>query len=165
PVYRTYAASDDMPAAGRRIVEQTLERIRASGTAADEPLLTFLREALTLELIRRRRGHSPARIRQLVMKLQQLTGPVMAKSLEDTSLYRDHRLLALNEVGNEPSLPALSAAEFHARVRRRNEQFPHGLTATATHDTKRGEDARMRILAIAELAEEWGAQVDNWRAL
>ena len=143
PVYRTYAAGDDMPAADRRIVEQTLERIRASGTAADEPLLTFLREALTLELIRRRRGHSPARIRQLVMKLQQLTGPVMAKSLEDTSLYRDHRLLALNEVGNEPSLPAHEAVQ---RVR--------------LHETPPAEPARhqARPGATAHHASQDGAR-------
>jgi (1->4)-alpha-D-glucan 1-alpha-D-glucosylmutase len=79
------------------------------------------------------------------------------------ALYRDHRLLALNEVGNEPTLPPLDADEFHARMSARQRNRPDGLTATATHDTKRGEDARMRILSVAELAEDWIAQSAIWR--
>jgi (1->4)-alpha-D-glucan 1-alpha-D-glucosylmutase len=96
--------------------------------------------------------------------VQQLTGPVMAKALEDTAFYRYHRLLALNEVGGDPALPAITAGEFHRRMRART-TFPQAMTATATHDTKRGEDARTRILAIAELADDWSAAVHKWQAL
>ena len=90
---------------------------------------------------------------------------MMAKSLEDTSFYRYSRLLALNEVGGDPAVPALSVAEFHDRMAGRVTSFPHGLTATATHDTKRGEDARARIMALSEIPEDWRKAVTAWRAL
>jgi (1->4)-alpha-D-glucan 1-alpha-D-glucosylmutase len=87
----------------------------------------------------------------------------MAKSLEDTAFYRYHRLIALNEVGGEPSLGGLTADAFHARMAARARRAPHAMTATATHDTKRGEDARMRILAIAELSGDWTAALGRWK--
>ncbi len=90
---------------------------------------------------------------------------MMAKSLEDTALYRFHRLLALNEVGGNPAAGALSVANFHIRMQERASQWPHGLTATATHDTKRGEDARARLLTLSELADEWTGHVHQWREL
>jgi (1->4)-alpha-D-glucan 1-alpha-D-glucosylmutase len=90
---------------------------------------------------------------------------VMAKSLEDTSFYRYHRLLALNEVGGDPSAKALSVDAFHDAMRVRARQWPHGMTATATHDTKRGEDARARLLALAELPGEWTSAVARWKIL
>jgi len=89
----------------------------------------------------------------------------MAKSLEDTAFYRYHRLLALNEVGGDPAAGALSIADFHARMQARLIETPGGLTATATHDTKRGEDARTRLLALSELAGEWARNVAEWRRL
>jgi len=89
----------------------------------------------------------------------------MAKSLEDTTFYRYHRLLALNEVGGDPAAKALSVDEFHAAMQARAKQWPHGMTATATHDTKRGEDARARILALAEIPGEWASAVARWKVL
>src|SRR5690606_2353154 len=70
-----------------------------------------------------------------------------------------------NEVGGTPAAAGLSVAEFHARMQARLRNAPLGLTATATHDTKRGEDARARILALSELAPDWSAAVERWRAL
>jgi (1->4)-alpha-D-glucan 1-alpha-D-glucosylmutase len=90
---------------------------------------------------------------------------MMAKSLEDTAFYRYHRLLALNEVGGDPVAGALSIASFHERMQQRATRLPHGLTATATHDTKRGEDARTRLIALSELAGEWSQSVSEWRQL
>ena len=102
-------------------------------------------------------------MRRFAFKVQQFTGPMMAKSLEDTAFYRYHRLLALNEVGGDPAMPMrLSVAQLprpHAGAQR--ERLPHGLTATATHDTKRGEDARARLLALSELADEWDQAVER----
>ena len=106
-----------------------------------------------------------ARARRFAFKVQQFTGPMMAKSMEDTAFYRYHRLLALNEVGGDPAAGALPIADFHERMRERAAKAPHGLTATATHDTKRGEDARARLLALSELADEWAANVREWREL
>src|SRR5437868_7630023 len=89
----------------------------------------------------------------------------MAKSLEDTAFYRYHRLLALNEVGGDPAARALPVEAFHAMMRTRAGEWPRGMTATATHDTKRGEDARARLLALAELPGEWASSVGRWKLL
>ena len=89
--------------------------------------------------------HSAPRVRRFALKVQQFTGPMMAKSLEDTAFYRYHRLLALNEVGGDPTADALPIDAFHAMMQRARGEWPHGMTATATHDTKRGEDARARM--------------------
>ena len=89
----------------------------------------------------------------------------MAKSLEDTAFYRYHRLLALNEVGGDPAAGALAVETFHDMMRTRAKQWPHGMTATATHDTKRGEDARARLLALAEIPGEWASAVGRWKIL
>jgi (1->4)-alpha-D-glucan 1-alpha-D-glucosylmutase len=97
--------------------------------------------------------------------MQQFTGPMAAKSLEDTAFYRYHALLALNEVGGDPTLPALSVADFHRCMTQRASHAPLGLTATATHDTKRGEDARTRILSLSEISELWAEHVSLWRRL
>ena len=128
----------------------------------DAAIFDFLRDALTLDLIAPgRAGHSIARVRRFAFKVQQFTGPMMAKSLEDTAFYRYHRLLALNEVGGSPAARALPVESFHDLMRARAKEFPHGLTATATHDTKRGEDARTRLLALSELADDWEQAVEQ----
>ena len=112
-----------------------------------------------------RAAHSAPRVRRFALKVQQFTGPLMAKSLEDTAFYRYHRLLALNEVGGDPAAKALSVDAFHDAMQARAKQWPHGMTATATHDTKRGEDARARIMALAEIPGEWASAVARWKVL
>lgn len=165
PIYRTYIGGGHITAEDRETIIETLATVRSRWFGPDADILDFLQEVLTLDLIGPdRTGYSNARVKRFASKVQQLTGPVMAKAMEDTTFYRYQRLIALNEVGGDPALPGLSVGEFHRRMRTRT-AFPHAMTTTATHDTKRGEDARMRILAIAELAEEWCAAVQEWRAL
>jgi (1->4)-alpha-D-glucan 1-alpha-D-glucosylmutase len=164
PVYRTYVTAAGALPHDRTLIEQTIERARARWTAPDPDIFGFLRDAITLDLAANP-GYSARRVRNFALKLQQFTGPLMAKSLEDTAFYRYHRLLALNEVGGEPDAPALSLAEFHERLQRRAESAPAGLTATATHDTKRGEDARARILALSEMPADWASAVAEWTGL
>src|SRR5262249_35863194 len=96
---------------------------------------------------------------------QQFTGPLMAKSLEDTAFYRHHRLLALNEVGGDPAAEAISIPAFHDMMQSRAREWPHGMTATATHDTKRGEDARARLMALTEIPNDWTSSVARWKIL
>ncbi len=103
-------------------------------------------------------------MRAFALKLQQFTGPLMAKAMEDTAFYRYHRLLAFNEVGGDPTADELPLPAFHNLQQQRVETGACGLTATATHDTKRGEDARGRILALSELAEDWDAGVKDWHS-
>jgi (1->4)-alpha-D-glucan 1-alpha-D-glucosylmutase len=166
PVYRTYLTQAGPTPHDRALIAETIEKARADWFAADEGIFDFLRDALTMDLIRPGGpAHSAARVRRFALKVQQFTGPVMAKSLEDTSFYRYHRLLALNEVGGDPSARALSVDAFHDSMKLRAREWPHGMTATATHDTKRGEDARARLMALAEIPGEWTSAVARWKIL
>jgi (1->4)-alpha-D-glucan 1-alpha-D-glucosylmutase len=165
PYYRTYVTVSACPNDDRAIIDRTIAAARRRWQGSDVDVFDFLHDALTLDLARNGLPYSRSRLRDFALKFQQFTGPMMAKSLEDTALYRYHGLLALNDVGGDPARPALSIAEFHERMERRARQSPHSLTATATHDTKRGEDARMRILALSELSDLWMEKVAEWRAL
>ena len=166
PVYRTYVTPDGATPADRATIARTVALVRAQWFGPDGDILDFLQDVLTLDLVGpHRQGHSRARVTRFALKVQQLTGPLMAKSLEDTAFYRHFPLLALNEVGGEPTLPGLSVDDFHARMQERAATSPHGLTATATHDTKRGEDARARLLALSELSEEWAQEAGRWADL
>ncbi|MDI4234558.1 malto-oligosyltrehalose synthase [Bradyrhizobium sp. Arg237L] len=166
PVYRTYLTASGPTPHDRALIAHTIERARADWFAADEGIFDFLQDALTMDLIKPgRAAHSAPRVRRFAQKVQQFTGPMMAKSLEDTTFYRYHRLLALNEVGGDPAAKALSIDAFHQMMRKRANESPHGMTATATHDTKRGEDARTRIMALAEIPGEWTSAVSRWKVL
>ena len=166
PVYRTYLTSSGPSAHDRALISETIGKARAGWFAADDGIFDFLRDTLTMDLIKPgRAAHSAPRVRRFALKVQQFTGPLMAKSLEDTAFYRYHRLLALNEVGGDPSATALPPQAFHAMMVTRAREWPHGMTASATHDTKRGEDARMRILALSEIPGEWTSTVARWKLL
>jgi len=166
PIYRTYLTGSGPSREDRAIIDGAVTKARAEWVGPDGSVFDVLRDAVTIDLVKPPRvGHSISRVRRFAFKLQQFTGPVMAKALEDTAFYRYHRLLALNEVGGNPAADALSVGDFHHQMAHRVETFPHGLSATATHDTKRGEDARARILTLSELAGEWDEIVGRWRAL
>jgi (1->4)-alpha-D-glucan 1-alpha-D-glucosylmutase len=98
-------------------------------------------------------------------RFQQTTPPIMAKGVEDTAFYRYVRLLALNDVGGDPSRFSIGVDAFHAANAERAARFPRGLLITQTHDTKRSGDVRARIGALAGLAEEWADAVRRWREL
>jgi (1->4)-alpha-D-glucan 1-alpha-D-glucosylmutase len=166
PVYRSYLTPAGPSEHDRRLISGAIARARADWFAADDGIFDFLRDALTMDLIKPGRArHSAPRVRRFALKVQQFTGPMMAKSLEDTAFYRYHRLLALNEVGGDPAAKPLSVEDFHERMWARARDWPHGMTATATHDTKRGEDARTRIMALAEIPGEWTSAVSRWKLL
>ncbi len=166
PVYRTYITAAGPAAHDRTLIEETIAQARQEWFAADDGIFDFLRDVLTLDLLKPGRPpHGAPRVRRFALKLQQFTGPLMAKSLEDTAFYRYHRLLALNEVGGDPSAKALAISDFHTMMQTRAREWPHGMTATATHDTKRGEDARARIAALTEIPDEWTSTVSRWKLL
>jgi (1->4)-alpha-D-glucan 1-alpha-D-glucosylmutase len=96
------------------------------------------------------------------MHFQQYTAPVQAKGVEDTAFYRYNLLVSLNEVGGDPSRFGRSPAEFHAAARARSAQWPLEMTATATHDTKLGEDVRARINVLSELPDDWRRALTRW---
>ncbi len=165
PVYRTYIHSSEISPRDRGYIERTLElaRRRTSPESVSDAAFDFLRSVLLLDppyYLQDRR----ADWLQFVMRWQQFTGPVMAKGLEDTATYRHHSLLSLNEVGGDPlrQRPPHSLEEFHEFNRRRLEEWPDTMNATATHDTKRGEDMRARLNVLSELPEQWEAHLDRW---
>jgi (1->4)-alpha-D-glucan 1-alpha-D-glucosylmutase len=167
PVYRTYLTTAAPTEADRALIDHAIAHARAEWFASDGSIFDFLRDALTMDLIRgdRKATHSVPRVRRFALKVQQFTGPVMAKSLEDTAFYRFHRLLALNEVGGNPAASALPIPEFHTMMRDQAKNWPHGMIASATHDTKRGEDARARLMALTEIPSDWTSTVGRWKVL
>lgn len=164
PVYRTYVAEQDETVSlrDRQAIERAIRMARRGSPVTDPSVYGFVKAALLLEL-----PGSPeekARVREFVMKFQQLTGPVMAKGLEDTAFYVYNRLVALNEVGGDPDRFAVSLAEFHRANEERQRHFPHAMLATSTHDSKRSEDVRARIAVLSEVPERWAAAVEELRA-
>jgi (1->4)-alpha-D-glucan 1-alpha-D-glucosylmutase len=146
PVYRTYI--DPV----RGVVDEQDREVLARADV--DPAL---RSVLNLE----DRSVPP----EFVTRFQQTTPAVMAKGVEDTALYRYGRLLALNEVGGDPSRFGLPVSEFHAGCAERVERFPLNLLTTQTHDAKRSGDVRMRIAVLASMAQEWTEQVGRWFSL
>ena len=124
--------------------------------------LSFIGKFLMLENADQLSEQEKSQWIDFIMRLQQLTGPLMAKGFEDTTLYIYNRFLSLNEVGGDPSQFGLGPNAFHEFNLRRAQSWPHSLNATSTHDTKRGEDVRARLNVLSELPDEWEHQVFEW---
>lgn len=157
-VYRTYGTADGLGSHDRQVLEELSRRL-ASGSPDLRPALALLENVLLGRVGDQSREAALA----FLTRLQHLTGPVLAKSLEDTFFYRYNRLIALNEVGGDPIGRTGGIDHFHRRMQLRHATQPNGLSATSTHDTKRGEDARARLYAISEAPEDWVALTARWR--
>ncbi|MDT4996215.1 MAG: (1-_4)-alpha-D-glucan 1-alpha-D-glucosylmutase, partial [Pseudonocardiales bacterium] len=96
---------------------------------------------------------------ELCVRFQQASSAVMAKGVEDTAYYRYTRFVALNEVGGDPARFGLKPEQFHAAQRHRQHRYPRGMTTLSTHDTKRSEDVRARLAALAEVPQAWAHTV------
>src|SRR5688500_4084427 len=161
PVYRSYVSPEQRSAEDRQWLSVAVERAKAANPGLLLEL-NFIGRFLLLELDDHHAEEEKNQWMHFVMRFQQLTGPLMAKGFEDTALYVYNRLLSLNDVGGDPDHFGVSMDEFHDFVRRRGARWPHAMNATATHDTKRGEDARARINVLSELPREWGRQLRSW---
>jgi (1->4)-alpha-D-glucan 1-alpha-D-glucosylmutase len=167
PVYRTYLDAEGQPSeADRRDIDWALAQARRNETSLDPSVFDFVHGLLSGDLVAApRSGFSRSAVLRCAMKLQQYSGPVMAKGLEDTAFYRYNRFVGLNEVGGYPDTFGISLAAFHRANRQRAERWPHAMLGTATHDTKRGEDARARLAVLSEMPEEWARHVQTWSRL
>ena len=165
PVYRTYIHNFEISERDRNYIERTVDlaRSRTQPERISDAAFEFLRSVLLLEPPDYLADLKPD-WRNFVMCWQQFTGPVMAKGLEDTATYRHNALLSTNEVGSDPlrERPPADLAEFHEFNRRRHAEMPGTLNATATHDTKRGEDLRARLNVLTELPDEWDRRLGRW---
>jgi (1->4)-alpha-D-glucan 1-alpha-D-glucosylmutase len=163
PVYRTYVTPTGWNENDERVIDTALAKARSRHPTMEPTILAFLRDNM-LPSGEEGDEHFPQRL-EFAMKLQQYTAPVHAKGLEDTAFYRYNLLLSLNEVGGDPQRFGHSINEFHQGNIRRRETHPLGMLTTSTHDTKRGEDARMRLNVLSEMPDEWRANLANWSAI
>lgn len=161
PVYRSYISRDQHSPDDRQWLSVAVERAKAANPGLLLEL-RFIERFLNLEFHDHHTQEEKDPWTHFVMRFQQLSGPLMAKGFEDTTLYVYNRLLSLNDVGGDPDHFGVSVDEFHEFNRRRRERWPHTMNATATHDTKRGEDARARINVLSELPQEWERRLRAW---
>ena len=180
PVYRTYVDERGWTLGDRAVVDRAIGRARRRNPAMESSLFDFFREVLMPRTpengagaapgpesrpIDRRTGYPPADAGEagarlhFAMKFQQLTGPVQAKGLEDTALFRYNLLLSLGEVGGDLERYGGRVEDFHDANAARLRQRPFEMIATATHDTKLGEDTRARINVLSEIPDEWAREV------
>jgi (1->4)-alpha-D-glucan 1-alpha-D-glucosylmutase len=159
-VYRAYVVPGEAPPAA------SVARVSAAAAAARVRLPGRLHAAadLTVALLLGRgvdAGRRPIRD-ELIIRFQQTCAAVQAKGVEDTAAYRWTRLVSANEVGADPDHPARGAVEFHRFARRLADDWPASMTTLSTHDTKRQEDVRARLAALAESPAAWANEVTFW---
>jgi (1->4)-alpha-D-glucan 1-alpha-D-glucosylmutase len=157
PVYRTYVR----PRVGRvteddeRVVMRALQSVGARRADLGDDLLGFIHDILLLKVA----GDLES---DFVTRFQQVTGPVMAKGAEDTAFYCYHRFIALNEVGGDPGRYGVTVDQFHAWCQDMQEHWPKTMLSTSTHDTKRSEDVRARLVILSEMPTRWMETVSAW---
>ncbi|GAB4527508.1 MAG: malto-oligosyltrehalose synthase [Anaerolineae bacterium] len=165
-IYRTYIT--EVEAVSERDQSYVLAAVlnaRRRNPNVSRWLFSFVRDTLLLANLDQFQPAYRARVVNFVMRFQQMTGPVMAKSVEDTSFYIYNRLVSLNEVGGHPDQFGMTLAQFHEHNTFRCEHWPHAMLSTSTHDTKRSEDVRARIDVLSEMPEEWHSTVQTWARL
>ena len=171
-VYRTYVRGADGGAVRDADVERisdAVEKAQRERPDLDPDLFVFLRDLLALRLPAHAGNAAypeqpgDPEDTDFVERFQQLTGPVMAKGVEDTAFYRWVPLAALNEVGGDPSAFGGGVDAFHDACAATQARWPHTMLATSTHDTKRGEDVRARLVLLSQIPDRWRETVTRWR--
>lgn len=157
PVYRTYVQTEAerVDNSDKRVIRQAIQDARHEQSCLDPALFTLVEEVTTLQ----RRGDLES---DFVVRWQQLTGPAMAKALEDTAFYNYNRLVALNEVGANPGEFGVSVEAFHASSKNAQANWPQSMLASSTHDNKRSEDVRARLYLLSEISSDWSEAVMRW---
>jgi (1->4)-alpha-D-glucan 1-alpha-D-glucosylmutase len=165
PVYRTYINSRTVNEKDRHYIEIAVSKANRNNPAISTSIFNFLRDVLLLKFPENFSDTDKKEWLDFVMRFQQITGPVMAKGLEDTAFYVYNRLISLNEVGGSPDRFGTPLETFHGQNIERIKFWPHALITTSTHDTKRSEDIRTRIDALTEIPDEWRKHLIYWRRL
>ena len=167
PVYRTYVDErGNVIERDRAYIDAAIARAKRRNEVVPASIFDFLRNILLLQ------GSAPEgdgeqyrKWLYFVLKFQQLSGPVMAKGLEDTACYVYNRLVSVNEVGGSPKEFGVSVEEFHRGNLERAENWPNAMLLTSSHDTKRSEDVRARLNVLSEMPRDWSAAVMRWRRM
>lgn len=161
-VYRTYVQPGQVLDRDVQFVEEAVARAKRHNAALDRSIFDFVRDVLLLRFRDNADDEERQAIGRFVGKVQQTTGPIMAKAAEDTAFYRYNRLVSLNEVGGDPGRFGRSVEEFHLLNQSRHEREAHTLNASSTHDSKRSEDVRARINVLSEIPKYWRERVQKW---
>jgi len=158
-VYRTYVVPErnEIEDEDRMRIESATEGAKTNRVDIDGGLFDFIRDVLTLKVT----GKIET---EFVNRFQQFTGPVMAKGVEDTAFYCSNRLIAMNEVGGDPDCDGFSLEYFHGYNVKMQDTFPTTMTALGTHDTKRSDDVRARMLVLSEMPDAFAEAVRRWSA-
>lgn len=164
-VYRSYVQPGRVLDRDQRCVESAVSRAKRRNPAMDTSIFDFLRDVLLLRFQMQTDLDEQHAVERFAGKFQQITGPIMAKAIEDTAFYRFNRLVSLNEVGGEPDVFGTSVETLHRMNQERQLRTPHAMSASSTHDTKRSEDVRARIHVLSEIPKEWRTHVQRWSRL
>ncbi|GLI36507.1 malto-oligosyltrehalose synthase [Geobacter hydrogenophilus] len=165
PVYRTYTATRKVADRDRQYIEYAVAKAKRRNPAMSESIFTFIEDVLLLRFHDSTGREEQEQWIDFVMKFQQLTGPVMAKGLEDTAFYVYNRLVCLNEVGGTPERFGMTLEAFHGQNIERARSTPLAMLATSTHDTKRSEDVRARISVLSEDPAAWHDCLIRWNRM
>lgn len=167
PVYRTYinAETGAVSERDRKVLTAAIRQAARRRSDIDASVFRFVEDTLLLRNLKTFGEQDRVSVRNWVMKFQQISGPVMAKGVEDTTFYRYHRLVSLNEVGGHPVQFGTTVEQFHRDNARRATHWPHSMLTTSTHDNKRSEDVRTRVDVLSELPDVWAAALAEWSEL
>ena len=165
PVYRTYIKPYEVTERDRRYIEIAVSKAIRKNPAMSESVFDFLKDVLLLKYPENFKDTDQREWLDFVMKFQQVTGPITAKGIEDTTFYIYNRLVSLNEVGGSPERFGTPMETFHGQNIERSKSWPHTLISTSTHDSKRSEDVRARINVLSEIPDEWREHLTRWRRL
>jgi (1->4)-alpha-D-glucan 1-alpha-D-glucosylmutase len=162
PVYRTYITGFEIPDRDRQYIESTISRAKRQNPAISALVFDFIRDVLLLHFPAAMPDELKKTWLDFVQRFQQITGPVMAKGVEDTAFYLYNRLVSLNEVGGNPERFGITLEAFHGQNIERCKSRPLAMLTTSTHDTKRSEDVRARINVLSEIPEQWREGLSRW---
>jgi (1->4)-alpha-D-glucan 1-alpha-D-glucosylmutase len=162
PVYRSYIAGGTVHDADRKYLDTAIRAGRLRNPTLNRSHFDFLRDMLLLHHDERATAEERSEQQRFAGQFQQVTAPVMAKGLEDTAFYVFNRLTSLNEVGGDPLRFGIAPAALHQAFSLRQQHWPHALSTTSTHDTKRSEDVRARINVLSEMPEVWRDCLLRW---
>jgi (1->4)-alpha-D-glucan 1-alpha-D-glucosylmutase len=156
-IYRTYVVPDrtEIVEQDRSRIERATECAKSNRQNIDPILFDFIRDVLLLKVSGKQES-------EFVYRFQQFTSPVMAKGVEDTAFYCSCRLTAMNEVGSDPDCGGLSLEAFHQYNAKMQVTFPTTMTTLSTHDTKRSDDVRARLLVLTECADDFAEALRRW---
>jgi len=162
PVYRTYVVSSEISERDAHYIDLAVTKAKKKNPALNMSIFDFIRDVLLLRFPSSFSEDNKSEWLDFTMRFQQITGPVMAKGVEDTAFYIFNRLVSLNEVGGSPDRFGTLLKTFHGQNIERIKLWPYALITTSTHDCKRSEDLRARINVLSELPDIWNGCLTKW---